>query len=113
MRWRWTEGPTTGKTYEHVFREDGTVEFRDVTSGKETGREGAGTGENSATSPTPKKPMEYGAFRVTDDVFIVSYLSTEGYTLTVALNFDDNSMAGFASGAKEWFPVKGMFELVE
>ena len=77
MRFAWTHGPTTGKTYEHAFREDGTVEFHEVTSGKAAGREsGAGT------APAAKKPMEYGAFRVTDSVFIVSYLSTEGYTLT-------------------------------
>ena len=108
MRFAWTHGPTTGKTYEHAFREDGTVEFHEVTSGKAAGREsGAGT------APAAKKPMEYGAFRVTDSVFIVSYLSTEGYTLTVALNFDDRSMVGFASGAKEWFPLKGTFEVVE
>lgn len=106
MRFAWTEGPTTGKTYEHSFREDGTVDFHEVTPG-------AGTVRQEVAPNAQKKPIEYGAFRVTDDVFIVSYLSNEGYTLTVALNFDDSSMAGFASGAKEWFPLKGTFEVVE
>lgn len=109
MLFTWTDGPTTGKTYEHTFREDGTVEFRDVTGGEKSG----GQREPSPATSTPKKPMEYGAMRVTDSVYLVSYLSTEGYTLTVALDFDDASMVGFASGAKEWYPVKGRFDVVE
>jgi hypothetical protein len=114
MRFAWTEGPTTGKTYEHSFREDGTVDFHEVTPGAGTVRQEVGGRQESGTAPNAKKkPIEYGAFRVTDDVFIVSYLSNEGYTLTVALNFDDSSMAGFASGAKEWFPLKGTFTVIE
>ena len=109
MLFTWTEGPTTDKTYEHTFREDGTVEFRDVTDGEKSG----GQRQPSATTSPPKKPMEYGAMRVTDSVYLVSYLSTEGYMLTVALNFDDASMVGYASGAKEWYPVKGTFEVVD
>ena len=113
MRWSWTEGPTTGKTYEHAFREDGTVEFREVTAGAVSARQKPDAQQESAFASKPKKPIEYGAFRVTDSVFIVSYLSNEGYTLTVALNFADRGMAGFVSGAKEWYPLKGTFEVVE
>jgi hypothetical protein len=50
---------------------------------------------------------------VADDVYAVSYLSTSGYTLTVILNFRDHRMVGFASGAKDWHPVQGTFEVVE
>lgn len=31
---------------------------------------------------------------------------------TEVLNLRDNSMVGFASGAKEWFPVQGTFGVV-
>ena len=47
-----------------------------------------------------------------EDQFIPHLMGTSGYTLTVALNFSDNSIVGFASGAKEWYPVKGKFEIV-
>ena len=30
MNWAWTDGPTKGKVYEHIFHEDGTVEWHDA-----------------------------------------------------------------------------------
>ena len=97
MLFRWTEGPTKGKTYEHVFHQDGTVDFHATDSTKEKG---------GGARP------EYAAVRVADGVYAVSYLS-KPYTLTAVLNFDDHQMVGFASDAKDWFPVKGTFEVVE
>ena len=47
-----------------------------------------------------------------DDVYIMSYLAASGYTLTVALNFRDRTVAGFASSAKDWQPVRGTLEVV-
>lgn len=87
IRLTWTEGPTKGKTHEHVFHEDGTVEW----GGKER--------------------VPYEAMRAGDDVYVVSYLSTSGNTLTVALNFRDRTQVGFASNAKGWYPVRGTFEI--
>ena len=34
IRFVWTEGPTKGKTHEHVFSEDGTVTWRDADTSK-------------------------------------------------------------------------------
>jgi hypothetical protein len=107
MRWTWTEGPTKGATHEHVFHEDGTVEWRGV----DASQEGAPSGEKNEKKAGPS--AKYAAIRVTDEVCVVSYLATDsGYTLTVVLNFRDNSTVGFASGAKEWFPVQGTFEVM-
>lgn len=97
IRWTWTEGPVAGTTHEHVFHEDGTVTWR-VLEGPQAG--------HSATED------EYTVFQVAEDVLAVSYLASSGYTLTVVLNFEDNSMAGFASGAEEWYPLKGKFEVL-
>jgi hypothetical protein len=36
---------------------------------------------------------------------------TSGYTLTVALDLLRGRAVGIASGAKEWFPVRGTFEV--
>lgn len=98
IRWTWEEGPTAGMTHEHVFHEDGTVTWR-VVEGPRAG--------HSATEE------EYAALRVAEDVYAVSYRAASGYTLTVVLDFQDGEMVGFASGAEEWYPLKGRFEVVE
>ena len=104
MRWAWTEGPTKGKVYEHVFHQDGTVEWGD-----------ADHPPKSAPKPgAPAERVPYAAFEVTPKVFAVSYLSTtSGFTLTVVLDFATGAMVGIASGAKDWFPIRGTFEMVE
>lgn len=99
IRLSWTEGPTKGTTHEHVFHQDGTVEWHDPKAPQKAG-------------PAKERP-KYGASKVADDIFAVSYLAPSGYTLTVVLNFRDHRMVGFASGAKEWYPVQGTFEVVK
>jgi hypothetical protein len=98
IRFTWTDGPTKGDTHEHVFHEDGSVEYHKVTKQPPKGK--------------PTREKQYAAVRITDDVHVVSYLGSSGYTLTVVLNFRDRSIVGFASGAKEWYPVKGKFDVV-
>jgi len=39
--------------------------------------------------------------------------ASSGYTLTVVLNFGDQQLVGFVSGAKEWYPVRGTFQVVK
>jgi hypothetical protein len=95
IRFTWTDGPTKGESHDHSFNEDGSVEYQKV------GAKGK-----------PAREKQYAAAKVTDDVYVVSYLGSSGYTLTTVLNFRDNTIVGFASGAKEWFPVKGKFELL-
>jgi len=109
MRWAWTEGPTKGMTHEHTFHDDGTVEWRDVNAAPRD----SGATASSTPNPAKKERVEYGAVKVSDDVSLVSYLSSSGFTLTVALNFNDHTVVGFASGAKEWYPVRGTFEVVD
>jgi hypothetical protein len=106
IRFSWTEGPTKGTTHEHVFHENGTVEWRDTAPPKQQSGRPQKSGE-------PKEKPKYAAFRVADDIHVVSYLAGSGYTLTVVLNFRDHRIVGFASGAKEWFPVQGTFEVVK
>jgi hypothetical protein len=98
IQFRWTEGPTKGMTHEHIFHPDGTVEWHDA-------------GKRSRESGPPEKPT-YAAVAVADGAYLVSYLAASGYTLTVVLNFNDQQLIGFASSAKEWFPVRGTFAVV-
>jgi MoaF N-terminal domain len=105
IQFRWTEGPTEGVTHEHVFYPDGTVEWRDTTPQSAEGKQPRQSGP-------PERPA-YAAVAVADGVYIVSYLAPSGYTLTVVLNFQNRRLIGFASSAKDWFPVRGTFEVVK
>lgn len=108
MRWTWTDGPTKGKVHEHVFHDDGTVEWRDGNAPAKTPPKPAA----DAKAPAQPERVPYAAFEVTPKIFAVSYLATSGFTLTVVLDFATKAIVGIASGAKEWFPVRGTFEVV-
>jgi hypothetical protein len=99
VRFTWLDGPTKGKVHEHVFHEDGTVEWHDA------------GGAKAASGAKAERPP-YAALDVADDVCAVSYLAPSGFTLTVVLNFKTRRLVGFASGGKEWHPVGGTFEVV-
>ncbi len=103
IRFTWLDGPTKGKTYEHVFHDDGTVEWRDADRSEKSGAE---------NRPAQTERPPYAAMKAADEIYAVSYLASSGYTLTVVLNFQDQSIVGFASGAKEWYPLRGRFEVV-
>jgi hypothetical protein len=103
IRFTWNEGPTQGKTHEHIFHPDGTVEWHAVPEDDE-----AQKGDGAAAD----RPR-YAAMPVGDDVCLVSYLSQSGYTLTVALCFTDQTLTGLASNEKVWVPVRGFFEVAD
>jgi hypothetical protein len=98
LRYTWTEGPTKGSSHEHAFNDDGTVVWSCV-SGPQKGHSG--------------REKDYAAMRAGNDVYLVSYRASSGYTLSVALNFQDNTMVGIASGTKDWHPCKGTFEVIK
>jgi hypothetical protein len=106
IQFKWTEGPTKGTTHEHLFHEDGTVEWRDPRQPSPTP-----SADSSKEGRPPEKPA-YAAIKVADQSYIVSYLARSGYTLTVVLNFRDYQLIGFASGTHEWYPLRGTFEVV-
>jgi molybdenum cofactor biosynthesis protein MoaF len=105
IQFRWTEGPTKGAAHEHVFHEDGTVEWH-AAEPSQPARDGA-----ERSRPAEKPP--YAAIKVAEEAYVVSYLAASGYTLTVVLNFHTQQLVGFASAAKEWYPVRGTFKVVK
>jgi MoaF N-terminal domain len=105
--WTWTDGATKGITHEHVFHPEGTVEWREIDKDSKPP-----SGAELRESGPAREKVEYAALEAGDDVCAVSYLAPSGYTLTVVLNFRSHSMVGFASGANEWYPVRGTFEIV-
>ena len=99
LRWKFDEGPTAGTTYEHTFRADGTVVWREIGAS-------ANDDENAKSSRGPR----YASFEVAPATHLVSYLSDSGYTLTVALNVETQKCFGIASNQKEWYPLTGTLE---
>jgi len=99
QRWKFGEGPTAGKTYEHTFYPDGTVSWREV-----------GATSQGKPSAEHRPTTKYAAFEVAPGLHLVSYLSESGYTLTVLVNTNNRQLHGFASSAKEWYPLTGTLE---
>jgi hypothetical protein len=100
FRWTFEGGPTAGKTYEHTFKTDGTVVFKEVGGEAKSGSAANGPG------------VKYASFEITPQIILVSYLSQHGYTLTVAMNRASKKLHGFASNDKEWYPLEGTAEEV-
>jgi uncharacterized protein YjbJ (UPF0337 family) len=109
IRFSWTEGPAKGTTQEHVFHDNGTVEWHSVGNAESImpGRPKGGGKANAA----PERPA-YTGIAVTEDVCMISYLSKSGYTLTVVLNFEDASTVAIASNATTRVPARGSFEVM-
>lgn len=103
LRFTWKDGPTKGAIHEHVFHDDGTVEWHS-------------SGAKDAAKAGPSGSAERVRFadeRVAEGVRMVSYLSKSGFTLTVVLNFPSKSIVGVASNDKTWMPVHGSFDVVQ
>src|SRR6266571_1399128 len=91
MRWKFTEGPTAGTTYEHTFRPDGTVVWRDVKSDARAKPRAKATPKKKTDSATHDQATHdaathdaathYASFEIANGLHLVSYLSAEsGYT---------------------------------
>lgn len=98
LRFVWADGPVAGQIHEHSFERDGTVKWRCV--------------GNDVDGKTHTE-QRYDVERVSDDVAVVSYLSSSGFTLTAVLNYRDRTLVGYASNGKDWNPARGTFEVVE
>jgi hypothetical protein len=105
LRWTFAEGPQAGKTYQHTFHQDGTVEYRAIAD-EPNGASGQRAGNAGRASERPR----YAAYAVSDAVALVSYRAESGFTLTVALNFENHELVAIASNSDQWFPAVGYFE---
>ena len=101
FRWTFNDGPTAGKTYEHVFSTDGTVVFREANAAPQ----GAPTGEQQPGA-------KYASFQIAPNTHLVSYLSNTG-TAQCRDESRHKQLHGFASNDKEWHPVKGTVDVVK
>lgn len=93
IRWTFRDGPMKGKTFEHIFERDGAVAFRML----------GGKGKLTRVDRYEYAP-------VGKDVYAVSYLGPQGFTLTVVLDFRTLELVAFSSSATELGMQRGTFE---
>ena len=112
IRWTYEDGPMAGKSFEHVFGEDGAVTWRE-TGGTDRSAKPPSNGKQKTEKQATEAKAKYEVAPVNDDVYAVSYLSASGYTLTSVLDFASGTVVSFASNEKELVPQRGMFEVAE
>jgi hypothetical protein len=98
IRWKFVDGPTAGVTFEHSLHSDGSITWRAL---------------DGAFKGATRREKLYGAVKVNDQTWVVSYLAESGHTLTVVLNLADGQATGFASSDKTWNQLSGTFEVVD
>lgn len=95
LRWKFSDGPMAGKSFDHTFSRNGNVSFREV---------GADPGAKGASAD------RYEVASVGQDVHAVSYLAPSGYTLTVVLDYKSLKLVAFASNENSLTMQQGTFE---
>jgi hypothetical protein len=98
IRWTFVDGPTAGATFEHTLNPDGSIVWRAV---------------DGAFQGASRREKLYGAVKISEETWAVSYLAESGHTLTVVLNFADHRAVGFASNDKTWHQLSGTFDVVD
>ena len=95
LRWKFSDGPMAGKSFDHTFSRNGCVQFREV------------DGDPNAK---PGTAGQYEVASIGQDVHAVSYLSGSGHTLTVVLDYKSLKLVAFASNDKSLTMQQGTFE---
>jgi hypothetical protein len=93
IRWTYVDGPMKGKHFEHSFTSD-TVTFK----------------EAGGPKPSADSQAKYQFQRISDDVYVVSYLSSHGFTLTTVVEERSGAIVSFASNEKELVVQRGSLE---
>ena len=97
LRFKFVDGPVAGKIFDHTFSRNGQVTFRE-----------AGSDPNAK----PGSADQYQVASLGHDVHALSYLSGNGYTLTVVLDYKTMKLVAFASNEKSLTLQQGTFELL-
>jgi hypothetical protein len=88
VRWSYEDGPVAGKTFEHTFGTDGMVVWRQADAGP------------GAPAVSAEASVKYEAARISEDVYVVSYLATSGWALTTVVDAKARRVISFASNEK-------------
>jgi hypothetical protein len=94
IRWIYADGPMKGKHFEHSFASDGTVTWKEAGEAK----------------PSADSQAKYQFQRISDEVYVVSYLSNHGFTLTTVVDERSGAIVSFASNEKDLVVQRGSLE---
>ena len=97
LRFKFADGPVAGKSFDHTFSRNGQVTFREV-----------GSDPNAKAGSAD----QYQVASLGQDVHALSYLSGNGYTLTVVLDYKTMKLIAFASNEQSVTLQQGTFELL-
>jgi hypothetical protein len=97
IRWSFDDGPMAGTTIDHSFHDDGSVTWSIV----DGPHKGASVREKS-----------YGAVKVNEKTWALSYLSASRHTLTVILSLEDGKVYAFGSNDASWTQMRGRFSVM-
>lgn len=97
LRFKFADGPMAGKAFDHTFSRNGQVTFREV------------GGDPNAK---PGSADQYQVASLGHDIHALSYLASNGYTLTVVLDYRTMKLVAFASNDKSLTQQQGSFELL-
>src|SRR5579864_5634251 len=107
MQWTWTEGPTHGATHEHVFHDDGTVEWRAVG--------GAAQQQNRAPKASGAKGTSqvrcHGRPQTGLSLCPISRRSRDIRSPSFSIS-TTRKWSGSPLGARDWYPVQGTFRVI-
>ena len=92
VRWSYEDGPLKGQAFEHVFGADGMVVYR------------------APGAQSTEKAIHYEVAPVGAEAYAVSYLSTNGWTLTTVLDMRTRTIVSFASNEKQLVVQRGKLE---
>ena len=98
IRWTFVDGPMAGTTFEHTLDPDGSIVWRAL---------------DGAYAGASRREKVYGAARINEETWAVSYLAESGHALTVVLDLKSHRATGFASNEKTWEQMSGTFEVVD
>ena len=93
IRWTYADGPMKGKHFEHSFTSD-TVTWKEAGESK----------------PSADSQAKYRFERISDEVYVVSYLSNHGFTLTTVVDERSGAIVSFASNEKDLVMQRGSLE---
>lgn len=97
LRLKFADGPVAGKSFDHTFSRNGTVVFVEA------------DGDPNAK---PGSADQYQVASISQDIHTFSYLSGNGYTLTVVLDYKTMKLVAFASNENSLTLQQGTFELL-
>ena len=97
LRFKFADGHMAGKAFDHTFNRNGQVTFREV------------GGDPNAK---PGSADQYQVASLGHDIHALSYLASNGYTLTVVLDYRTMKLVAFASNDKSLTQQQGSFELL-